>query len=82
MGAKQKAGGAFLAQGCTGKLPLVFTPGKTPENPQLLPASWATGAHLEGLTLQSHNNPHCLGVQLHQFTPFVLTPHIHTRRRL
>lgn len=34
--------------------------------------------HLEGLPLQSHDDAHGLGVQLHQLPPFVLAPDIHT----
>lgn len=40
------------------------------------------GSHLEGFPLQPHDDPHGLGVQLHQLPPLVLPPYIHPRGRL
>lgn len=42
----------------------------------------AARAHLEGLALQADDDPHGLGVQLHQLAPLVLPPDVHTRGRL
>lgn len=39
-------------------------------------------AHLESLSLQPDDDPHCLWVQLHQFPPLVLPAGVHARRRL